>query len=89
MNDLTPEIERLARQLADEIKARTRGLNHEDVQAITPGWMNHARARKYRDQDRARVNGMTIALTYLLGRPLDMQLAEKFIEDAPPCETGT
>lgn len=80
---MNQEIERRARRLADEIKARTRGLDHEDVQAVTPGWMSHARAKKHRDQDRARVNGMTIALTYMLDAPLDMELARQFIEDTP------
>lgn len=73
------KLTKIAEQLADEIRARTKGLDHEDVQAVTPGWMSHARAKKYRDQDRAQVNGMRIALSYVLGCPLDMQKTDAFI----------
>jgi hypothetical protein len=80
---LTPELEVMARKLADDIKARRTGLDNEDRLANGIELSHYARAKKYREQDRARVNGMVIALTYMLGSPLDMRLAEQFIEDTP------
>lgn len=68
-----------AELIADEIRAQTRGLDHEEVQAVTSGWKNHARAKKYRDLDRAKVNGMRIALSYVLECPLDMNKTNAFI----------
>lgn len=76
---LTPELEILARQLADDIRDRRNGLANEDALAEGVEHRSCARAKKWRDQDRAMIKGMVIALTHILGRPLDMQLAEEFI----------
>lgn len=70
-----------ARALADDIHARRNGLDNEDRLAAGVALSSYARARKWRDQDRARVNGMVIGLTYLLGSPLDMAAAEQFIAE--------
>lgn len=81
---LAPEIEERARQLAHDIKGRRNGLASEELLLIGRGpHTKLCRPAKYRDLDQARINGMVIALTYLLGRPSDMQLAEAFIEDTP------
>lgn len=69
-----------AEKIADLIRAETRGLDHEDTQAVTHGLKNHARAKKYRDLDRAKINGYRIALSYVLGCPLDMAKTDAFIE---------
>jgi hypothetical protein len=80
---LTADREEVARQIADEIRHQSTGLDNEDRQAAGIALSSYARAKKYRDQDRAKVNGMRIALTFVLGRPNDMQLADAFIADAP------
>ena len=51
--------------------------------AVTEGLKNHARAMKHRDRDRAKVNGMRIALSYVLGCPNDFQKTDAFIDRAP------
>lgn len=79
---LTPEIEERARQLADEIKAQRKGLDEEDAQAAGVVHRSYARAKKYRDQDRAKLRGMVIAISFMLGRPNDVPLAEEFITDS-------
>ncbi len=82
--ELPPEIEERARHLADDIKGRRTGLANEELLLIGRGpHTKLCRPAKYRNLDRALINGMVIALTYLLGRPSDMQLAEAFIEDTP------
>lgn len=78
---LTPERERIARQLADDIRHTRAGLDNED--RLAADHRVHARAKKWRDLDRAKLNGMVIALTFVLGQPRDLQLAEQFIEDSP------
>jgi hypothetical protein len=80
VNGVTHEV---ARGLADEIKHLRTGLDNEDKQAAGVELRHHARAKKWRDQDRAKIQGMVIALSFLLGRPNDVQLAEEFIEDSP------
>ena len=65
--------------IADMIRRETLGLDNEDTSAVTPGWASHARAKKWRDQDRAKVNGYRIALSYVLGCPLDMARTDAFI----------
>lgn len=78
-SNFKPEILAIACALADEIRARRTGLDNEDRQAEGTTLRHYARAKKYREQDRARVNGMVIALSYVLGEPLDMPKAEEFI----------
>lgn len=80
---LTDEREKVARQIANEIKHLRTGLAVEDGQAEGIVHRSYARSKKLRDQDRAKIQGMVIAMTYALGRPNDMQLAEQFIADAP------
>lgn len=79
MDDKTAD---LARRLAVDIRARINGLDNEDRLADGEQLRHYARARKYREQDRARVNGMIIGLTYMLGAPLDMAGAQLFINQA-------
>lgn len=86
MSDLTPEVEERARKLADEIKARRNGRAIEEAY-LDPS-SRHYRpsyvpSKRIREQEDARINGMVIALTFILGRPNDKQLAEQFIEDDP------
>lgn len=76
MNVDRSDVERLA----SEIKHQRIGLRNEDAQAEGIVHRSYARAKKYRDMDRARINGMVIALTYVLGEPLNMAVAEAFIE---------
>lgn len=71
-----------ANKLAEAIRHETIGLDNEGKSAVTPG-TGGARALKYRDRDRAKINGMRIALSYLLGVPLHMQLTDAFIEGKP------
>jgi hypothetical protein len=75
--------ENVARKLADAVKAQRIGLDNEDALADGIVHRSYARAKKYREQDRARINGMVIALTYVLGKPNDMALAETFIANDP------
>lgn len=77
------ETERVARQLASEIRHRRIGLANEDLTAAGIIHRSYARSKKLRDEDRARLNGMVLALTYVLGKPSDMQAAEALIADAP------
>jgi hypothetical protein len=87
--DLTEGTTRLVREhisenaarLALEIAYQTTGLDNEDKQAEGEALRHYARAKKHRDADRARINGMTIALTYVLGRPMDMAVARAFIAE--------
>lgn len=84
--ELSPDIEERARALADDIKGRRNSLADEDAKADPASRRyqpTYARAKEYRDEDRIRINGMVIALSHLLGRPLDMHLAEEFIADTP------
>jgi hypothetical protein len=74
--------EERATRLANEIKHRRIGLANEDTQAEGTTLRHYARAKKYREQDAARINGMVIALTFALGSPNDMAKAEAFIEKA-------
>ena len=73
-----------AEKLAEDIRAERIGLDGEDARA-EPGTplRSYSRAKKYREQDRAKLNGMRIALSYLLGVPMDMQLADAFIDRKP------
>lgn len=83
VDNLDSVIEERARTLADEIAAQRRGLAHEESDEMKTYHPTYVRAKKHRDAERNRINGMVIALTYMLGRPLDMQLAEEFIMDTP------
>jgi hypothetical protein len=76
-----------AEAIADMIRHETTGLDNEDKLAM-PGTplRSYARAKKYRDLDRAKINGYRIALSYVLGCPLDMQKTDAFIERAPHWE---
>lgn len=65
--------------LARDIKARRTGLDNEDKQAEGQQLQHYARASKYRELDRARVNGMVIALSCWLGKPYDMAAVEDYI----------
>lgn len=79
--ELTEDVEARARELADEIKARQSGLEREEALLIQRGpRTRYARAKRDRDAERSLINGMVIALTCILGRPNDMQLAEAFID---------
>ncbi len=69
-----------AEAIADKIRAETRGLDYEDKMAVTEGRKNHARAKKDREQDRAQINGYRIALSYVLGCPLDFDKTDAFID---------
>lgn len=80
---MTKEILEIAERIADEIRAQAKGLDYEDNQAVTPGVASRARAKKYRDLDRAKINGMRIALSYILGCPLDFQKTDAFINCEP------
>ncbi len=80
---MSEDVLRIAEQIADMIRAETTGLDNEDRSAQTPGWASHARARKYRDQDRAKINGYRIALSYVLGCPNDFQKTDAFINREP------
>lgn len=80
---MSPEVEQIARHIADEIKHRRNGLNYEESENMRLYHPTYVRARKHRDQDRSQINGMVIALTYVLDRPNDMTLAEAFIADSP------
>lgn len=82
MTDMEADME-AAEAIADMIRHETLGLDNEDRSAETPGLKSRARARKYRDQDRAKVNGYRIALSYVLGAPLDMQKTDAFIAREP------
>lgn len=73
--------DRAAEAIAKEIYARRKGLDGEDRLAAGEALKSYARARKWRDLDRAQVNGMVIALTYVLDRPLDMVRAEDYIAE--------
>lgn len=73
------EVARIATDIAELIRHETIGLSNEDRSAETPGWKSHARAKKYRDQDRAKINGYRIALSYVLGCPLNMPKTDAFI----------
>lgn len=68
--------ERITR-LAQEIAALRLGLKAEESNLADHP--TYVRARKYREQDSARINGMVIALTFMLGCPRDMAAAEAFI----------
>jgi hypothetical protein len=72
-----------AEAIADKIRAETRGLDNEDKMAVTEGRKNHARAKKYREQDRAQINGYRVALSYVLGCPLDFDKTDAFIAQEP------
>jgi hypothetical protein len=74
--------EERATRLALEIKHRRIGLANENAQAEGETLRHYARAKKYREQDAARINGMVIGLTYVLGIPFDMAKAEEFIAAA-------
>lgn len=78
MIDINGECHDRARRLADEIANRRRGLAHKESGQASDNWAKHDR-----DADCWQINGMVIALTYMLGKPLDMQLAELFIADDP------
>jgi hypothetical protein len=73
----------IAEAIADMIRHETTGLDNEDKAAVTPGWASHARAKKWRDQDRAKINGYRIALSYVLGCPLDFHKTDAFISNEP------
>jgi hypothetical protein len=80
---MTPETEAVARRIADEIKARTNGLAVEESHLTPGGHSTFVRARKWRDQDRSEINGMRIALSFVLGNGFDMHLTDEFIADSP------
>lgn len=83
---LSKEREQIASEIADRIRSERNGLDHEDKLAAGVELRSYARSKKIRDQERARLNGMKLALTYVLGRPYDMQLAEAFITNDPTWE---
>ena len=66
---MSPEIEQIAREIANRIESIKSGLDSQGI-------MSCAFAL-------AEIDGMVTALTYVLGRPDDLQLAEQFIKDAP------
>lgn len=66
-----------ATRLAQEIHARRTGQAAEE--ANLKDHPTYVRAKKYREQDAARINGMVIALTFILGVPHHMASAEDFI----------
>ncbi len=58
-----------ARKPTEDIAARRRGQAAEEANLLPGGHPTYARCKRDRDQDSARVNGIVIALTYLLGSP--------------------
>ena len=83
MIEMDPATEERARELAEAIRHERIGLANEDAQAAGVVHKSYARAAKYRDQDRAKIQGEVIGLTYMMGRPLDIALAEAFIANEP------
>jgi hypothetical protein len=77
---LRNERVKTAEAIADMIRHERNGLDNEDQASVTPGWMSHARARKWRDQDRAKISGYRIALSYALGYPMDFSKTDAFID---------
>jgi hypothetical protein len=70
---ITAEEEEVLRSLAQEIRTKRKYLaTHEPYQHLS-----------LCDQQRAHIRGMVSALTYFLGRPDDLQLAEAFISNEP------
>jgi hypothetical protein len=80
MHDFSPDHAQAARQLAELIHAETTGLDNEDALANGDHLRSYARAAKYRAQDRAKVNGYRIALSFVLMHPYDMASTDEFIE---------
>jgi hypothetical protein len=81
---LSDQAEEVARQIADEITARRNGLlRDEDNRRDRGPHTSYALTVTQRKQEEYQINGMRIALTYVLGRPLDMHLGEAFIADSP------
>jgi len=79
-------VQERADWLADEIRKRRAGLENERAQKdpASPHYRpSYPRAEKWIKQDECTVNGMKIALTFLLGVPMDMQLAEMYIQQDP------
>jgi hypothetical protein len=76
------------RNLAEEIHARRLGLAGEEANLAPGGHATYVRAKKHREEDRARINGMVIALTFVLGRPLDIPAAEAFIAEVTAGRKG-
>lgn len=75
-----------ARKLAADIKARRLGLEAE--KANLGDHPSYVRAKKYRDEDAARINGMVIGLTFAIGDPLNMQAAEDLIKEVLLCSSS-
>jgi hypothetical protein len=81
---LTEQAEEIARQIAGEITARRNGLLRDEDQRRERGpHTGYAFTATQRKQEEWLINGMMIALTYVLGRPNDLRLVEAFITDSP------
>jgi hypothetical protein len=72
---MTPEIEMIARELADAITERRFELKQDlDAGSVFP------RPTEVRS---AAIDGMVTGLTFVIGCPGDFDLAEAFIKNAP------
>lgn len=77
---LTVMTDQAARQMPDEISKRHEGLQrHEETLTSHGPQASCTRTGNCRDQAQARINGITIALTCVLGALLAMRQAEAFI----------
>lgn len=78
--ELTPVMAGRLDDLAREIYHQEAGLDYEDRQAEGVEHRTYARCKRDRNLARARVMGMRVALSYALGKPMDLRVVEAYVD---------